>query len=746
MESLTLVAEGLAALLAFFFIRKIWQKSKSEGRCRLPEPNGSWPIVGHLGLLTGTTPLYRTLATLSEKHGPLFSLQLGQRRAIVVSSMDLAKECFTVNDRAFAGRPPLESFKRLGYDHAMFAFSPYGPYYRELRKIVTTELLSSQQLELLKHIRVDEVGFLVRRLYGSCSSHEPVEMMQHVTCLALNIVLRMVAGKRYFDLDGEGKEFSEALNEFGNLGTFTISDAIPWLRWLDVGGHLKAMKRVHLKMDEVASAWLAEHRRKESSSAGGKRDLIDVLIKELDDGHLSENHQTDTIIKATVLVLVVAGTEATAITLEWALSLLLNNPHLLKKAQDELDCQVGKDRQVDESDINNLPYLQAIVKESMRLYPATPLLLPHESMEPVQLGGFEVPVGSTLFVNAWKIHRDPTLWTDPEEFKPERFLSSSNEMTSFGGQDFAFLPFGSGRRFCIGWRMAMQVLHLTLARLLQGFEWSTPMDEPVDMTEGHGLALPKATPLTLPSTETANTITTSMDSIKLVGKGLAALLAVFFICKIWQKKKKEARCRLPEPTGSWPIVGHLGLQTGTTPLYRSLAALSKKHGPLFSLQLGQRRVIVVGSMALAKECFTVNDRAFAGRPPLEGWKRLGYDCAMFAFSPYGPYFRELRKIVAIKLLSSQQLELLKHIRVDEVGSFVRRLYGSCSNHELVEMKQHLNCLALNIVLRMVARKRYVLDHGGKEFSEALDEFVNLLGTFTVSCDPIAGVARCGWSP
>ncbi|XP_031473267.1 cytochrome P450 CYP82H23-like [Nymphaea colorata] len=305
MDSIKRVAEGLASLLALFFICKIWQKRKREGRCRLSEPNGSWPIVGHLDLLTGTTPLYRTIAALSEKHGPLFSLQLGQMHAIVVSSMDLAKECFTVNDRAFAGRPQLEGWKHLAYDRAMFSFSPYGPYFCELHKIVATEQLSSQQFELLKHIRVDEVGFLMRRLYGSCRNHEPVEMKQHLTCMALNIILRMIAGKWYFDLDGEGKEFSEALDEFANLvGMFTVSDAIPWL---DVGGHLNAMKRVHLKMDEVASAWLAEHRRKESSSADEKRDLIDVVIKELDDGHLFENHQTDAIIKATGMVVDIEG-------------------------------------------------------------------------------------------------------------------------------------------------------------------------------------------------------------------------------------------------------------------------------------------------------------------------------------------------------------------------------------------------------------------------------------------------------
>ncbi|XP_031505716.1 cytochrome P450 82A1, partial [Nymphaea colorata] len=235
-----------------------------------------------------------------EKLGPLFSLQLGQRRAIVVSSMDLAKECFTVNDRAFAGRPQLEGWKRLGYNRAMFVFSPYGPYFLELRKIVANKLLSSQQLRLVKHIQVDEVGSLVQRLYRSCSNLEPVEMNHHLTWLAMNIVLRVVAGKRYFDLGGEGKEFREALGEFNNLvGTFTLSDAIPWLGWLDLSGHLQAMKRVHQKMDEVASAWLAEHRRKESSGAGEESDLMDVLIKELKDGHLSENHQTDAIIKAT---------------------------------------------------------------------------------------------------------------------------------------------------------------------------------------------------------------------------------------------------------------------------------------------------------------------------------------------------------------------------------------------------------------------------------------------------------------
>ncbi|KAF3786348.1 Cytochrome P450 2C42 [Nymphaea thermarum] len=319
--------------------------------------------------------------------------------------------------------------------------------------------------------------------------------------LELNIILRMVAGKWYFNFDGEendgeAEKFRKVISEFFHLlGVLTVSDAIPCLEWLDVGGHLKAMKRVKKKMDGFALAWLAEHRRKrESSRRDTERDFMDVLIKKVEEGHLSEKHQTDTIIQSTAMNLVAAGTDTTSVTLEWALSALLNNRQVLEKAKEELDCKIGRERRVEESDIMNLTYLQAIVKETMHMYPAGPLLVPHHSIEPVQLDGYHIPAGTTLFVNIWKIQRDPMLWTDPEEFRPERFLTSHKEI-AFDGQNFAFMPFGTGRRMCPGWTMALQVLHLTLARLLQSFEWSTPMDEPVDMTEGFGLSMPKASPL-----------------------------------------------------------------------------------------------------------------------------------------------------------------------------------------------------------------------------------------------------------
>jgi cytochrome P450 len=167
---------------------------------------------------------------------------------------------------------------------------------------------------------------------------------------------------------------------------------------------------------------------------------------------------------------------------------------VLKRAQEELDIHVGMDRQVDESDIKNLVYLQAIIKETLRLYPAGPLLGPREALEDCTIAGYRVPAGTRLVVNVWKIQRDPRAWINPSTFQPERFFAAHSSV-DVRGQHFELMPFGSGRRSCPGVSFALQVLNLTLARLLHGFDLATPLDEPVDMTESPGLTIPKATPL-----------------------------------------------------------------------------------------------------------------------------------------------------------------------------------------------------------------------------------------------------------
>ena len=172
------------------------------------------------------------------------------------------------------------------------------------------------------------------------------------------------------------------------------------------------------------------------------------------------------------------------------MSLLLNHPQVLQKAQNEIDIVIGKDRFLDESDIINLPYLRCIINETQRIKPAGPLLLPHESSEDCTIGGYKVPRGTMLLVNQWAIHHDPKIWADPESFNPERFEGLD------GTRDgFKLMPFGSGRRSCPGEGLAVRVLGMSLGSIIQCFDWERVSEEMVDMSEGIGLTMPKAIPL-----------------------------------------------------------------------------------------------------------------------------------------------------------------------------------------------------------------------------------------------------------
>ncbi|KAM7527439.1 hypothetical protein LguiB_030849 [Lonicera macranthoides] len=549
---------GLLALFLTFGFRKTTKNAA-------PGPSGAWPIIGHLHLLRGKDPVARTLGAMADKHGPIFSLQLGSCPAIVVSGWEIAKECFTTNDKTFASRPSMAIAKYLSYENAGFALAPYGPYWREVRKMVTLTLFTNHQLEKLKHIRATEVDCSVKDLHLKCSKdgEVPTEVAinKWIEDLTMDISIRMLVGKR-FSREGEGGEtwrFKQAAKQALYLGgTFVVSDVIPSIEWLDIGGHVKSMKQTAKELDRVIGKWLEEHIQKRNvcgveggRDSDGDEDFMDVMLSSLAKDAIVSDHKHDNIIKATTLfpgirtsdvylglkwasvvclgpqkysstfatrktgrffeligrylqslpikplqneILILTGSESTADTLIWALSLLLNNRHALKTVQDELDAKVGRNKWVEESDISNLTYLQAVVKETLRLYPPGPLAGPHLATEDCNICGYHVPKGTRLIVNLWKLHRDPRVWSNPCEFQPGRFLKEHTGV-NFSGQNFEYIPFSSGRRMCPATTFALQVINLALARLLQGYDILTPKGMPVDMREGLGIALPKVEPL-----------------------------------------------------------------------------------------------------------------------------------------------------------------------------------------------------------------------------------------------------------
>ncbi|XP_062159506.1 cytochrome P450 CYP82D47-like isoform X2 [Alnus glutinosa] len=506
-SSTTFMATILAFFLFLFFLLWILRRAQITARKTTlpPEAGGAWPIIGHLHQLGGTKPTHITLGNMADKYGSIFTIRMGVHRALIVSSWKIAKECFTTNDKAFANRPKAIATELMGYDYAMFVLSSYGPYWRQLRKIATHEVLSNHRLEMLKDTLTSEVNSSMKEIYKLCrvnnNSNMLVEMKRWFGTTALNVVLRTVVGKRF---DGTAtKEENEAndhcrksLRDYFDLtGVFVVSDALPYLRWLDLGGYEKAMKQTAKELDHVLEGWLEEHKQKKvSGEAKGHQDFMDVMLSNVTDEEKISNYDAGTITKATCLSLILGATDTTTITLTWALSLLLNNRKALKKAQQELDVQIGKERQVKQSDMKNLVYLQAILKETMRLYPPGPLSIPHESSEDCTLAGYHIPAGTRLLVNLSKIQRDPHVWSDPNEFRPERFLTTHKDV-DVRGQHFELIPFGAGRRVCPGISFGLQVMQLTLASLLHAFEIATPLDKPVDMTEKVGVTNLKITPL-----------------------------------------------------------------------------------------------------------------------------------------------------------------------------------------------------------------------------------------------------------
>ncbi|KAM4079768.1 hypothetical protein ACB094_09G140000 [Castanea mollissima] len=277
----------------------------------------------------------------------------------------------------------------------------------------------------------------------------------------LNVICKIVVGKRFGR--ATSKEENEANDRcrktfrvfFDLSGEFMFADALPYLRCLDVGGYEKAMKKTAKEVDNMVGVWLEEHKQKRlTSELKENQDFMDVLLSIVTEDDQVSSYDVDTIVKATSMDLILAASDTSTVTLTWALALLLNNREALTKAQEELDIQIGKDRQVKESDLKNLVYLQAIIKETMRLNPAAPLLVPHESMEDCTLAGYHIPAGTRLLVNATKLQRDPNLGEDPNKFKPEKFLTT-HKGVDVRGQNFEVIQFGSGRRMCPGISFAL---------------------------------------------------------------------------------------------------------------------------------------------------------------------------------------------------------------------------------------------------------------------------------------------------
>ncbi|KAL1196498.1 Cytochrome P450 81Q32 [Cardamine amara subsp. amara] len=477
----------LIALIAGFITVAYVFRSNQKKKNLPPSPKGI-PLIGHLHLLK--EPVHRSLHELSQNLGDVFSLRLGSRGVVVATSASAAKEFFSKeNDIIFANRAIGTLTEYMYYNNTIISAAPYGEHWRRLRRFCAVEMFSAARLRDSSEIRKEEVRALLRTIHVATSGGNDsvrLELRPLLDGLTFDIVMSMLAGKRYCAEDGvEAKEVRELIREAFEVGGLTyIGDFFPILRLFDLDGYVKRAKKLCSKLDKFFQKLVDEHRKDKEHKKTEKTMITHLLSLQ----ESEPDHYTDDIIKGLVQVMLLAGTDTTAVTLEWAMANLLNHPEVLMKAKTELNDVVSiEGRLFEESDVGKCTYLNNVISETLRLYPATPLLVPRASSADSKVVGYDIPRGTWLFVNAWAIQRDPKIWNEPEAFKPERFETDTHR-----GK---FLPFGIGRRACPGMGLAQLVLSLALGSMIQCFDWERDDDLVVDMSEGRGLTMPKAVPL-----------------------------------------------------------------------------------------------------------------------------------------------------------------------------------------------------------------------------------------------------------
>ncbi|KAI3801224.1 hypothetical protein L1987_29328 [Smallanthus sonchifolius] len=350
----------------------------------------------------------------------------------------MAKQFLRTHDRIFASRPSTAAGKHTTYNYHDIAWAPYGPFWSQGRKIYLNELFSSNRLGSSEYIRVEEILVLGRKYFSESREEKEIVTLE---------------------------EFQEMLDELFLLnGVLNVGDWIPWLRFMDIQGYVKRMKALCKRFDRFHDHVLEEHRARMKAEGDGfvEKDMVDLLLKMADDPNLEVKLDSDGV-KGLTQDLVAGGTDTAATTVEWAMSELIKQPHLMKKASDELDKVIGRERWVQETDFPNLTFIDSILKETMRLHPVAVLLAPHLALEDCTVAGFDIAKGTTVFINSWSIRRDSDSWDDPLSFRPERTI---------------------------------------LGNLLHGFSWNLPENmkiEDIDMEEVYGLSTQRKFPLVVVS-------------------------------------------------------------------------------------------------------------------------------------------------------------------------------------------------------------------------------------------------------
>ncbi|XP_057830293.1 geraniol 8-hydroxylase [Cryptomeria japonica] len=357
---------------------------------------------------------------MAGQYGPLMTISLGMKTTVVISSSGMAKEFFKIHDQIFAGRVVLEAATALSHHKLSIVFSQYGSYWRKIRRIATTQFFSPNRLQALQHLRRGQMFQSIRFVF---ENREKCLNVSHlVSYLGLNMLSNTIFSKSLFDPSNPDSEnFRDALRKtIETVGTPNLVDFFPCLRLLDPQS-LKRKTAIHLRrVSKYLDSCINDRQTARSegicSEKDTEKDFLDFLLDS------SGDDLTLMDIRTVIFELFSAGSDTYGAAIEWAMAELINNPHVMKRAQEELKQVVGANRRVEESDLDQLPHLRAVVNKVLRLHPPLPFTIPHRADSSCEVAGYSIPKHTQVIANIWAIARDPANWKEHSKFMPERFF------------------------------------------------------------------------------------------------------------------------------------------------------------------------------------------------------------------------------------------------------------------------------------------------------------------------------------
>ncbi|WOL17520.1 phenylalanine N-monooxygenase-like [Canna indica] len=485
------VALLFASSLLIFLLHHLFGKTKRGG---LPPGPTPWPIVGSLIPMLRNQVRWRWVVGKAEGND-ITCFRFGGVHVVVVNSPELSREFFKKQDANFASRPLTMATEYSSDGYVTVVVSPWGDQWKKMRRVLASDVLNNSRLQKEVKLRTEETDHFTGYLYKRCAAGRTIDVRFVLRFYCGNVIRKMMYGVRYFSKGGEfggpGEEELEhvdaAFDVLKCAYSFCPSDFLPSLRFLDYGGHEKIMKNatetVYKYHDPIASKRLEKWRswREKGVEKKDVEDMLDIFLSLKDDNGKPLLSMKE--IRAQCAELLYAIVDNPSQIVEWALAHLIDQPETMRKALEELDRVVGKDRLVQESDLPQLPYLKACTREALRIHPVAPFDLPHVAINDATVAGYFIPKGTMVLVSRVGLGRNPKVWDEPLVFNPDRHLKDG-QTVELAEPDLRMLSFGAGRRTCMGGPLGSLMTYMLLGRMIQAFEWSMPSGESrVDFSE-----------------------------------------------------------------------------------------------------------------------------------------------------------------------------------------------------------------------------------------------------------------------